>query len=507
MAKPGAKIGFDSSAARNLNGSLNGAEQPQDPGKGISKPQPTGAWNRGEQPLPPGAGNSGEQQQPPRARPAGSDMVLARFLRVCTSILSAPMPQEAAALVVNRVAEITRVDRAVLVRLSGKSPIAAVTGGGQAAQDSGFADAIDAARDAYGDRQEPMILPPAQEGPIQKVQSAMGGTGILWLPLWLDRDGKIPPAYALWLERWRGLRWDDSLDVELLRHAALFMGHGLARPRSAALRSRKRIIRSVAGLVLLLVLALPVTSSVTAPLRAVPDRPHYIFAPMDGILKELLVQPGQRVAKDTVLFRYDARVLDKRLDEAYRNVAVARAKLAKLEGAAHRDREARAELPVQRLEVERAEADVEFFARQRARAEVKTVNPGVIVLDDPDAIIGAALQTGQAVMSVAEPDKTKVRIMVPASDVGFLKEGARVGVRLDSDPLRTIPAVITRLGFDVMVSEDQIPSVMAEAVWVGDPPEVQPGQKGSAKIYGDSTILGMQILRKPIITVRSFIGL
>lgn len=456
-------------------------------------------------PAPAGGGNPGGRAAP--APQPGRDMVLARFLRVCEAVLSTPIPSEAAALTVNRIAEIVRVDRAVLVALSGRHAIRAVTGGGAAAQDSAFADAVETVRRSYRDRHEPIVVPPAQRGSdsLQSVQGAMGSTAILWLPLWLDRENRVPPSYALWLERWRGVPWERT-DVELLQHMALFLGHGLARPRTQTGQSRKRLVRSMILLAAVLVLALPVKSSVTAPTRVVPDRPHHIFAPMDGILKELLVQPGQEVTPGTVLFRYDARVLDKRLDEAHRNVAVARAELVRLEGAAHRDREARAELPVQQLEVERAEADVRFYRRQRERAEVRTQKAGVIVLDNPDALIGSALQTGQAVLSVADPDRTKVRIMVPTSDVGFMEDNARVEVRLDSDPLHSLPSILTRVGFDVQVSDQGIPSVPAEAVWTGETPEVRPGQKGTAKIYGDSTLLGMQIFRKPIIAIRSFLG-
>lgn len=465
------------------------------------------AGQNGPQRISTGSGQQGPVHTGMRP---GSDRVLARFIRLCSAVLATPVPQEAAALIVNRIAEIAPMDRAVLVRLHGKGAIQAVTGGGKTAQDSRFADAVESVRKQYRDRQTALILPPAADGgrmnaALHTVQSAMGGTQILWLPLWMDREGTAPPAYALWLERWRNRPWEKS-DVELLGHAALFMAHGLARPRAEANRSRKRWVRSAAALLLILLMALPVTSNVTAPVRVAPDRPHHIFAPMDGILKELHVQPGQWVKKDDVLFRYDARVLEKRLDEAHRNVAVARAKLAKLEGAAHRDREARAELPVQRLEVERAEADAAFYARQRSRAAVRSGQAGVVVLDDPDALVGAALQTGQAVLSVADPDRTKLRLWVPASDVGFIRKGARAAARLDSAPFRSIPAVIARVGFDIQLSPEGVPSVMAEAIWTGEGAEVQPGQKGAAKIYGDSTFLGMQILRKPLIALRSLIG-
>lgn len=452
------------------------------------------------------------QVQPAAAGPAVTrEMVLARFIRLCSSTLASPMEKESAAIIVNRISEIVRVDRAVLVRLSGKEAICAVTGGGNAAQDSSFADAVEYVRRMYRDRLDPIVVPPGQgsskgpSGHLIDIQNAMGGTSVLWLPLWLNQDAKIPAEYALWLERWHGSAWNGA-DIELLGHAALFLGHSMARPRRAMVRPKKGMIKAIAALALIVALAWPVTSSVTAPVRVVPDRPYHIFAPMDGILKDLHVMPGDTVRENEILFRYDSRVLDKRLDEARRNVAVARAKLARLQGAAHRDPQARAEVPVQQLEVERAEADVDFYANQLARAEVRTARPGVIVLDDPDALIGAALQTGQAVLSVADPSQTKLRIMVPASDIGFLKEGAQVKVRMDSDPLKSLPAGITRIGFEVVLSQDQIPSVLAEATWVGKTPAPQPGQKGSAKIFGKTTSLGMQILRKPLIAMRKLTG-
>lgn len=463
--------------------------------------------------VPPGPAPGGATHPP--AKPHGDevtrDQVLARFIRICSAVFSTPVPREAAALIVNRISELVRVDRAVLVRLSGKNPILAVTGGGSAAQDSAFADAVETVRKRFRERTDTLVVPPVPDqgkeaAPyLQKVQRSMGGTRILWLPLWLSRDVKVAPKYALWLERWHNHPWDKA-DIELLQHAALFLGHGLNRSRPET-NTRKRFTKAAVLLAALIFLALPVTSSITAPSRVVPDRPHHIFAPMDGILKELYVRPGQWVEKDDILFRYDSRVLDKRLDEAFRNVSVAKAKFARLEGAAHRDPEARAELPVAELEVERAEADARFFADQQARADVRTAEPGVVVLDDPDSLIGAAIQTGQAVMSVADPSRTKMRVMVPAADIGFLKQGARVSVRLDSDPLHSHPAVITRIGFEVKLSENQIPSVLAEAIWLGDPPAVQPGQKGTAKVYGPSTVMAMQILRKPLIALRSITGL
>lgn len=447
----------------------------------------------------------------PRSVPFGRETLLARFIRLCADTFTQPSVSEAGALVVNRVSEIVPLDRAVLVRLAAGGPaIQAVTGGGTVAPDSAFAAAVTQLRRMYGTRPEAVIVPPASRERnaaltrLDDIQKSMGGTHVLWLPLWRTRDNSLPPEHALWLERWHDRPWEKG-DVEMLQHAALFFGHALSREK-AVTRGGRRFRKWGLATILALLFLFPVNASVSAPARVVPDRPYYVFAPMDGIVKDLFVQPGQRVRPGDPLFRYDARVLDQRLEEAYQNVAVAKAKMAKLEGAAHRDPDARAELAVQELEVRRAEAEADFFRRQRERADVRSAREGVIVLDDPDALVGAAVQTGQTVLSVADPEKTRIRVMVPASDIGLLHQGARVSVSLDSDPLKRYGAALTRVGFEVTVSETGVASVMAEAIWLEEVPRVHPGQKGTVRVFGDTTVLGWQILRKPYIRVKTLLG-
>ncbi len=435
-------------------------------------------------------------------------MILARFIRLCTVALASPKTKDAAAVIVNRISELVYVDRAVIIDLTAKDPIFAISGGGNTPQGGNFVDAVNTVKRRYAGNQQPALIPQTTQDDthLYQVQQSMGGTTVLWIPLWLKNDPAVSPAHALWVERWKGVPWDDT-EIELLQRAALFLGHALIPPKEKRIDKKRKYKKYATIGALILFLMFPVTSTVTAPSKVVPDRPAYVFAPMDGILRELYVQPGNYVNMNQILFRYDSRVLDKRLDEAARSVAVARAKLARLEGAAHRDPEARAEIPVQTLEVERAKADVEFYAEQKARSEVRAPKAGIVVLDDPDSLIGSALQTGEAVLSLADPGQTKLKIMASASDVEFLKKGAQVSIRLDSDPFRSIAGNITRIGFDVTLSEDQTPTVIAEAIWLEQDIEVHPGQRASAKIYGRPTTLGMQILRKPLIAIRNLVGI
>ena len=129
------------------------------------------------------------------------------------------------------------------------------------------------------------------------------------------------------------------------------------------------------------------------------------------------------------------------------------------------------------------------------------------MLDDPDALIGTFVETGQMVLRVADPEKTKIRIMVPASDSGAPANGARVVVRLDDNPFRSIEARVARMGFDVVLSDDYVPSVIFDAAWKNDSGNVHPGQRGTARIMGRKTFFGLQLFRKPIVAARTFFGI
>lgn len=434
--------------------------------------------------------------------------VLARLVKLAQSALRAESPEKAGALIVNQIHTLVKVDRAVVVPLRGKRRILCISGDLEPSEDNPFSQAVQEARSAFGGEAEPRVLSPDDMPPevslphLGKALDAMGGTRLLWLPLPTPEGGDR--EYALWLERWNRKSWSPE-EIRMLRHAEIFFGHALSRRR----RTRKRSSRRNAILLLAVLAAamlLPVYARVTAPVQVVPDRPEYVFAPFDGIMEELAVEPGEPVREGDLIYRYDTRVLEQRLEEARRSVMTARAELGRLEGAAYADQEARARIPVQKLEVERKQAEVAFIQMQLELSEVRAQSDGVVVLDDPDALIGASLQTGQMVLRIADPDRTKLHVMVPVSDAGLLEPRASVQVRLDSDPLRAVPARVERVGFDVNLSDERVPSVLVEARWT-ESPDVAPGQRGSARIRGPKVPLGIQIFRKPLMAVRRVFGI
>ncbi|MFP4350511.1 MAG: efflux RND transporter periplasmic adaptor subunit [Desulfococcaceae bacterium] len=443
--------------------------------------------------------------------PKTMNSVLARLLNMARAAMRAESARKAGDIIVNRIHTLIPVDRAAVVPLTGNKRILCLSGHLEPSQDNPFSQAVHETRKLYRKTEEPVVvrpdtLPESSRSPqLRQVLESTGGTSVLWVNLPHPTDGG--PLFALWLERWNRKPWSAE-EIKLLSHALLFFGYALGTPRKtlgSAIRKKRVLWMALAFFFILM--WLPVQSNVSAPVQVVPERPHYVFAPFDGIIEDLAVRPGDRVSVGDLIFRYDTRVLEKQLDEALRGgLAVARAELARLEGAAYTDEEARARIPVQKLEVRRREAEIAFLRQQLELSEVRSGADGVVVLDDPDALIGASLQTGQLILRVADPARSKLRIMAPVSDTGLIREGAAVAVRLDSNPLHSIPARVERVGFDVELSDEQVPSVLIEAEAEGGQ-EVMPGQRGSAKIAGPRVTLGMQIFRKPLMSLRDFIGI
>ncbi len=437
--------------------------------------------------------------------------VLARLIQLAVAAQKAESAEKAGNIIVNQIHTLVKTDRALIVPLRGRKRVFCVSGDIEPSQDNPFSQAAEEMRNYLRGKAEPRILDPDSlpsepEMPnARKVMEAMGGTSILWIPLF-HHESTGEDGFALWLERWNRKPWNPE-EIRLLSHGAVFFGQALARQRAVHRKKHSGLVFTAFALaVFCLLMWFPVYSRINAPFQVVPDRPRYVSAPFDGVVEELAVRPGQEVKKGDLIFRYDTRVLEKRLEEAFQGVAVALAELDRLEGAAYSDEEARARIPVQKLEVERKQGEVAFFQKQIELSEVRTDADGVVVLDDPDALIGAFLQTGEMVLRIADPRRTKPRIMVPVSDAGLVLENSPVDIRLDSDPLRVIEAKVERIGFDVKMSDERVPSVLVDAVWEGEA-EVTPGQRGTARIRGPQVRLGMQIFRKPLTALRTMTGI
>lgn len=464
---------------------------------------------------------------PPQSPQSAANTILARLIHLAVAALGAESSEKAGQIIVNRIHTLIKTDRAMVIPMKGSNRIFSISGDLEVCkgEDHPYAQAVHEVRKHFQKERKPQVitqksLPDDVKAPnTRKVLEAVGGTNILWFPLLMA--GNHESGFALWLERWNNKKWGQE-EIKLLSHGAMFLGHALSDPRTRredAESKKSKWWKKLLSfpLFLLLVSLIPMNARISSPVQVVPDHPYYVFAPLGGIIEELMVQPGEQVKKGDVIFRYDTRMLEKQLEEAQRGVTVALTQLVSLEGAAYNDQGARAQIPVQKLKIESAQANLAFIQKQLELSEVKSGADGVVILDDPDALIGASVGTGQMVLRIADPERTKLRMDVPVTDAGIFEKGDPVFARMDANPLKSFSATVSRIGFDVVIASGEkstpVPSILVEAEWEkaeeewkNERPPVLPGQRGRASIHGKKTVLGMVWFRRALTRWRNRFG-
>ncbi|VEN73825.1 conserved hypothetical protein [Candidatus Desulfarcum epimagneticum] len=425
------------------------------------------------------------------------------IIKLASSMIASPPGEKPVRVFLDRLSEELEGSRVVWVSLKGLKRVRAVSGGLKPSQDNEFAYGVKEIRKAFAGRSGPVVIR-GRDLDEKKTPRAAGllrtlePRPLLWAPL-AQRGAK--PGHALLIV----LNTDPSSALEAFSLAAPLLAPCVKTPLARTAFKNKKAAAAVAAAFVLLTL-IPVRSRISAPARVAPLNPHYVFAPFDGIIRKLHVRPGQPVQKGDALFSYDIRALEKKRDEAARALSSAKAELARLEGAAYVSGAELSKIPAQKIEIRSRRAELDFIIRTLALSTARSGADGAVILDDPDALIGAFVETGRLVLRVADPLKTKVRIMIPAGDSGLVRKGDPAAVRLDHNPFRAIGATVERIGFDVALSDENIPSITAEALWEKPPEGVAPGQRGTARIKGPRTFLGLRLFRKPIARIRAFLG-
>lgn len=327
----------------------------------------------------------------------------------------------------------------------------------------------------------------------------------LWLPLKAG-DGLL--LGGLWLAR--DEPWQEAERILLVRLAEC---HGHAW-EALVLRSGRKVVAwprqkrllaagMAAGLVVLL--GVPVRQSVVAPAEVIPEAPHVVAAPLDGVIRAVLVRPNQAVAEGEALFTLDDTSLRAEAELARRGLDLARAELDKARQGAFLEARSKADVDVlaERLRLRKAEV---AYAEERlglvtARAEAA----GVAIFSSDQDWIGKPVRTGEKVMTVAAPDKAALRIDLAAEDAIELPTGAGVSLFLGTAPLSPVAARLVRASYEARPLPNGTLAFRLDARFTGEErPRI--GLRGTAKVHGRSVPLFLFLFRRPLAALRQFLG-
>lgn len=334
---------------------------------------------------------------------------------------------------------------------------------------------------------------------------------ILWQPLRIEaRNGEVAGVLLLLRDK----SWSEA-EQSVLQHLAGSAGHALFALRrgqqftrlKSNLQHRKVWLASL--LAVLLIMLLPVRLSTLAPVEVVPKSPHVVAAPLEGVVRQVAVKPNQQVRPGDVLIELEQSELASKEAVARQALSVAEAELKTVQQGGFLDPSQKARLAELEAQVRLRQAEWQFAQDQLERSVITADRPGVAVLDNPDDWKGRPVRVGERIMQVADPTQVEFRIMLPVKDSISLVSGSEVRVFLDNDPLHAWSAQLSESGYEPQTTPDQqlayrLIAQLSESELQAEPPRV--GLRGTAKVYGEKVSIFFYLFRRPITSVRQWLG-
>lgn len=338
-------------------------------------------------------------------------------------------------------------------------------------------------------------LPKTKEG------GAEGTEESLWLPI--HSRGKT--SLGLWLERMSPTPWQEK-EIQLLSFLIKAYSQAWERltPRFSLHVPSKIWVFLLSAFLIGFLFFLPVPLRVVAPCEIVSQDPIYITAPLDGIIKQMIVKPGEVVKKESLLFTYDKQVPMQDFHVAEKQVEIAQSQLNRAMTQGVNDPKQLAETAVWQLQLEKEKIQLHLAQERVDMLEVKSPAEGVAIFDNPEEWRGKKVSTGEKILIVSNPGKTKIRLWVPESDNVVIQKNKIIKVYLNIDPLKSYDAKLNYVADYSMMTTKGINSFSAEAAWVNPPSEARLGLEGNAILYGDDVSVFYWLFRKPILKIREW---
>lgn len=335
-------------------------------------------------------------------------------------------------------------------------------------------------------------------------------TSVIWLPI--HHEGKL--VLGLWLEIFGAIKNEASIH-ETLKFLATYLtpAFGAAwaklQPKFAFKRKhlgKHQILIAIAAL-LLFSLIVRVPLRVIAPCEVVPNDPILVTAPLEGIIEEMTVNPGDVVKKGTILVEYDKQVPTRNLKVAQKEVEILQAEINRASTLGLADPKSRTELGILNLKLEKEQQNLNLAQWQSKQLTIRAPDEGIVMSDNPENWRGKPVQVGEKILSINNPSDTKIRIWIPESDNIVLEKDKPIKIILNIEPETSHAATIYYIANESTMSSDYLPSFVAEAHWVKQPENIKLGLKGTAILYGQNVSLFYYLIRKPWSKVRNFLGI
>ncbi|TYC59591.1 HlyD family efflux transporter periplasmic adaptor subunit [Zoogloea oleivorans] len=278
--------------------------------------------------------------------------------------------------------------------------------------------------------------------------------------------------------------------VALVGPVLHFMRHG-ERPWRKRLRDRLRRgwvhlrepgsgrLRAGIGIMLaavMVLLAVPFEFRVGGNARVEGEIQRVLVAPADGFLKQALVRPGDLVKAGQLLAELAEQ--DLQLERSKWSSELAQHENAYSAAMARADR---TQLVISQAKADEARAQLALVDGQIGRSHIVAPFDGVLIRGDLTQSLGAPVQRGDVLLTVAPRERFRVIVEVDERDIARIRVGQSGSLALSALPWDALSMTVTRITPMAMAVEGH--NVFeVEAALTSIPDSLRPGLRGMARI-------------------------
>jgi len=247
-------------------------------------------------------------------------------------------------------------------------------------------------------------------------------------------------------------------------------------PRAKAILAGLAVVAAAA-------LFIPVSYHVSAPARLEGFVQRIVAAPIDGYIEQVNVRPGDKVRADQILAELSMRDLEaeraKRQSELAQQDGVYGASLARAD---------RTQLVIHHAKVAEAQAQLALVESHVQRARIRAPFDGVVIKGDLSQSLGAPVQRGEVLLTLAPDERFRVIVEVDERDVAQIRPGLAGSLAIAATPGETHAFRVIRV-LPVAVAADGRNFFEVEAAFDTSSDALRPGMRGVARIgAGERTL-------------------
>lgn len=251
---------------------------------------------------------------------------------------------------------------------------------------------------------------------------------------------------------------------------------------------------------------LPIHISTQGKGQVIAQNPTIVTAPMNGIIKKVAVKSNEQIKVGVPLLWFDDIDIKGKQQIAAQTINISASEIIKQERASFFDPSIKNKLEESRAEKAVKSMEYSAISKELQKLTVYAQKDGMVVLDAPLELIGKPVKTGEKLLSIVEPSKVEIEILVNAFESNVIKIGDTVHIYLDKDPMHPLLGEVYKMYYEPVIAPSGILSYKAFAHLAKGQKIPAIGMCGNIKIKGEKVSLFWYLFRKPIAYLRWYFG-